>query len=73
MANDSLRMAQALADNGLTDGQHFGICGHNNYEYVITLFGGLILGAVAVPINSQCSLGKHANREHQGYQVMFQL
>ena len=57
MADDSLRMAQVLSSNGLKEGQHFGICGFNNYEFVTTLFGGLIVGGVAVPINGDTSLG----------------
>ncbi len=57
MADDSLRMAQVLSSNGLKEGQNFGICGFNNYEFITTLFGGLIVGGVAVPINGDTSLG----------------
>ena len=59
VANDSLRMAQVLTNDGLKDGQNFGICGHNNYEFITTLFGGLIVGGVAVPLNGNTSIGKY--------------
>ncbi|XP_054157003.1 luciferin 4-monooxygenase-like [Oppia nitens] len=51
VADDSLRMANVLVTSGLKFGQHFGICGHNNYEFVVTLIGGLIVGGVVVPVN----------------------
>ena len=57
MADDSLRMANVLSSNGLNVGQHFGICGHNNYEFVVTLIGGLIVGGVGVPINANTPIG----------------
>ena len=58
VANDSLRMAQVLSNSGLKEGQNFGICGHNNYEFITTLFGGLIVGGVAVPLNPNITIGK---------------
>jgi len=61
VADDSLRMAQVLSSNGLKEGQNFGICGFNNYEFITTLFGGLIAGGVAVPINGDTSLGMKNN------------
>ncbi|CAG2161840.1 unnamed protein product [Oppiella nova] len=56
VADDSLRMAHVLSTNGLKEGQHFGVCGHNGYELITTLIGGLIVGGVAVPINADTSV-----------------
>lgn len=51
-------MAQVLINNGLKDGEHFGLCGFNNYEFITTLFGGLIVGGVVVPVNGNVTNGK---------------
>lgn len=58
LANDSLRFAKALISSGIKDGDHFGVIGQNNYEFIVTLFGGLIAGGIGVPISANYTIGK---------------
>lgn len=50
-------MAKVLLSHGLQEDDHFGICGYNNHEFIVTLIGGLMAGGIAVPINANASAG----------------
>jgi fatty-acyl-CoA synthase len=49
------RAANALLDRGITSGDRFGIPGENRVEFIALFFGGLKIGAIAVPLSTRAT------------------
>lgn len=53
LADDADRMAAVLFDRGVQKGDRVAFLGDNCPEFLVTLFGAAILGAVFVPVNTR--------------------
>ncbi|WP_102194730.1 acyl-CoA synthetase [Microbacterium aurantiacum] len=53
LADDADRMAAVLFDRGVQKGDRVAFLGENCPEFLVTLFGSAILGAVFVPVNTR--------------------
>jgi fatty-acyl-CoA synthase len=49
------RAANALLDRGIEAGDRFGIPGENRVEFIALFFGGLKIGAIAVPLSTRAT------------------
>ncbi|CAG2112043.1 unnamed protein product, partial [Medioppia subpectinata] len=59
---DCRRVANALKDLGLKEGDIFGVLGENSYEYLVLYMAGIIAGAVVYGISSTESFQNVSNK-----------
>lgn len=63
----SIRVAECLQHAGIKEGDVVSICSENRFEFMITLYGTVFLGATVAPLNTTYILGNNYSHNIAGF------